>query len=157
MSDSNTDTLDPAEAEAFRQRCVEFLKANATGLPAYDSAARGAESMAATRAFQKKAADAGLAGLTYDKAYGGAGLSRAHTTIWRDVYAGFPDMTGELTISHGMALPILNQFGSDEQKKTFLPRCISAEDLWCQMFSEPGAGSDVASFRPRLFAMVILG
>ena len=92
MSDSNTDTLDPSQAEAFRQSCVEFLEANATGLPAYDSAARGAASMAATRAFQKKAVEAGLAGLTYDKAYGGAGLTKAHTTIWRDVYAGFPDI-----------------------------------------------------------------
>ena len=64
-------------------------------------------------------------------------------------YAHFPDCTGELTISHGMCMPILNDFGSDELKRQFMPRGISGEDIWCQMFSEPGAGSDVASLQTR--------
>ena len=149
MSDAETESLDPAEAEAFRERCIEFLDTNATGLPAYDPETRGTETMAATRSFQKKVAEAGLAGLEYDKVYGGAGLTRGHLRIWRDVYARYPDMTSELTISHGMALPVLNQFGSEEQKKRFMPRNISVEDLWCQMFSEPGAGSDVASLQTK--------
>ncbi len=149
MSETDNTTLDPAEAEAFRQRCTEFLNANATGMPEFRQETRGAETMAATRAFQKKAAEAGLAGLQYDPAYGGAGLTKAHQNIWRDLYARYPDMTGELTISHGMALPILNQFGTEEQKRQFMPRAISAEDVWCQMFSEPGAGSDVASLQTK--------
>ena len=58
-------------------------------------------------------------------------------------------MTGELVISHGMCLPVLNEFGTDEQKRTYLPDNIAARTVWCQMFSEPGAGSDVASLQTK--------
>ena len=58
-------------------------------------------------------------------------------------------MAGELVISHGMCLPMLNEFGTEEQKRRFLPDNISGRTLWCQMFSEPGAGSDVASLQTR--------
>ena len=58
-------------------------------------------------------------------------------------------MAGELVISHGMCLPVLNEFGTDEQKRTFMPDNIAARTVWCQMFSEPGAGSDVASLQTR--------
>ena len=58
-------------------------------------------------------------------------------------------MTGELVISHGMCLPVLNEFGTDEQKSRLMPDNIAARTVWCQMFSEPGAGSDVASLQTR--------
>ncbi|MEL7207120.1 MAG: acyl-CoA dehydrogenase family protein, partial [Actinomycetota bacterium] len=69
--------------------------------------------------------------------------------IWREEYADFANMTVQLTITHGMVLPMLAEFGSDEQKAQFLAKNISAEEIWCQMFSEPGAGSDVASLQTR--------
>ena len=56
-------------------------------------------------------------------------------------------MDAEFVISHGMCLPVLNDFGTNEQKTEFMPRMITGEHMWCQMFSEPGAGSDVASLR----------
>ena len=147
---SDTDTLTSAEADAFRQRCREFLQQHATGI---SSAARGddrgASMMAAAKKFQQELASAGLAGMIYDSQYGGAGLSRAHERIWREEYANFPDMTSELTISHGMCLPVLNQFGTEAQKKQFLADNIAARTVWCQMFSEPGAGSDVASLQTK--------
>jgi alkylation response protein AidB-like acyl-CoA dehydrogenase len=58
-------------------------------------------------------------------------------------------MAAELIISHGMCLPVLNEFGTDEQKRRFMPDNIAGRTLWCQMFSEPGAGSDVASLQTR--------
>jgi len=147
---SDTDTLSAAEAEAFRQKCRGFLEQHAVGIStALRGDDRGASMMAAAKKFQKALADAGLAGIVYDKEFGGAGLSRAHERIWREEYARFPDMTGELTISHGMCLPVLNQFGTEAQKKRFLPQNISGETVWCQMFSEPGAGSDVASLQTK--------
>ena len=94
-------------------------------------------------------AEAGLAGLTYPKEYGGAGLTKEHETIWREVYSDYPDMTTQLTISHGMCLPMLSEFGSEAQKETYLADNIAARTVWCQMFSEPGAGSDVASLQTR--------
>jgi alkylation response protein AidB-like acyl-CoA dehydrogenase len=133
--------LTAEEAEAFRDRCREFLAAH--------TAVKGRRDMAAAREFQGKLAEAGLAGLAYPKEYGGAGLTLEHERIYRQVAQDFPAMTGELVISHGMCLPVLNEFGTDEQKRRFMPDNIAARTVWCQMFSEPGAGSDVASLQTR--------
>jgi len=138
---SDTASLTTADAEAFRERCREFLSEHAKPGARRD--------LAAARAFQAALADAGLAGLTYDTAYGGAGLTLEHERIYRQVAQEFPAMTGELVISHGMCLPVLNEFGTDEQKSRFMPDNIAARSVWCQMFSEPGAGSDVASLQTR--------
>ena len=138
---SDTASLTTADAEAFRERCRQFLREHAKPGARRD--------LAAARAFQAALADAGLAGLTYDTAYGGAGLTLEHERIYRQVAQEFPAMTGELVISHGMCLPVLNEFGTDEQKSRFMPDNIAARTVWCQMFSEPGAGSDVASLQTR--------
>ena len=138
---SDTASLTTADAEAFRERCREFLREHAKPGARRD--------LAAARAFQAALSDAGLAGLTYDTAYGGAGLTLEHERIYRQVAQEFPAMTGELVISHGMCLPVLNEFGTDEQKSRFMPDNIAARTVWCQMFSEPGAGSDVASLQTR--------
>lgn len=143
MSTAIDETLSPAEADAFRAKVREFLSKHATG------SERGVNSIATGREFQQKLAEAGLAGLTYAKEYGGAGLTKAHERIYREEYAKFPDMTFELVISHGMCLPVLNQFGTEEQKKQFMPDNIAGRTMWCQMFSEPGAGSDVASLQTK--------
>jgi alkylation response protein AidB-like acyl-CoA dehydrogenase len=143
-------SLSPAEAESFRDRCREFLDRHATGVHVDgDSDARGERRLRIAQQFQQALARAGLAGLTYPVAYGGAGLTDAHERIWREEYGTYPNMTVELTISHGMCLPMLAEYGTDAQKRNWLARNISAEDVWCQMFSEPGAGSDVASLQTR--------
>ena len=139
-----TDTpaaLTADEAEAFRERCRAFLT---------EHAKPGARrNLAAAKEFQAALAEAGLAGLIYPTEYGGAGLTLEHERIWRQVSQEFPQMAGELVISHGMCLPVLDEFGTDEQKRTYMPDNISATTLWCQMFSEPGAGSDVASLQTK--------
>ena len=144
--------LSPAEEAAFRERCRAFLDEHATGVGGGRAASgedRGAGLMATAKKFQGALAEAGLAGLVYPKEYGGAGLTRAHDRIWREEYRNYPDMTSELTISHGMCLPVLNDFGTPEQKAQFLGDNIAARTVWCQMFSEPGAGSDVASLQTK--------
>ncbi len=146
MSTATEEALSPVEADEFRAKVHAFLKENAVGI---DGAGRGTTSIQAGREFQAKLAAAGLAGIVYPKELGGAGLTRAHERIYREEYAKFPDMTYELVISHGMCLPVLNQFGTDEQKKQFMPDNIAARTMWCQMFSEPGAGSDVASLQTK--------
>ncbi len=140
----------PTETEAeFRARCRAFLEEHDTGLSYELPDPRGANELDACKAFQQKVADAGLAGITLPKEYGGLGYPKAYDRIWREEYAQFPDMTTQLTISHGMALPMLAEYGSDEQKAQFLADNIAAKTVWCQMFSEPGAGSDVASLQMR--------
>ena len=95
------------------------------------------------------AAGAGLAGVAYDEAYGSGGLSQAHDKIWREAQGNYTMMSGAFIISHGMCLPMVAEYGSEEIKKRYLPDNISGKTLWCQMFSEPGAGSDLASLQTK--------
>ncbi len=129
--------LSADDATAFAEKCRAFLSEH-TG---------GGRSIEAAKEFLAAAVDADLGGLVYPSEFGGAGLSRAHEKIWRAEKAKFPLVDTEFIISHGMCLPVLNDFGTDEQKKQFMPSNISGEHMWCQMFSEPNAGSDVASLR----------
>jgi alkylation response protein AidB-like acyl-CoA dehydrogenase len=134
-------TLSPEESQQFATRVRDFLSANTTSGKGRD--------LEAARAFQGRLAEAGLAGIPFPAEYGGAGLTLEHERIYRQVAQEFPQMTGELVISHGMCLPVLNEFGTDEQKRRFMPDNIAARTVWCQMFSEPGAGSDVASLQTK--------
>ena len=144
------DVLAPEEDGAFRARCRAFLDEHAIGI-SLDGRPdpRGEQRLRAAQRFQKALAGAGLAGLTYPVEYGGAGLTKAHEKVWRDEYSAYPNMTYDLLISHGMCLPMMAEYGTHSQKSAHLARIISGEDVWCQMFSEPGAGSDVASLQTR--------
>ncbi|MEM7326612.1 MAG: acyl-CoA dehydrogenase family protein [Actinomycetota bacterium] len=143
-------TAAPAETEDdFRARCQAFLTEHATGAVFEQPDPRSANELAASKAFMQKVADANLAGITYPVEYGGLGLPKSYERIWREEYAKHHDMTGQLTISHGMCVPMLAEYGSHEQKAAYLPDAIAARTVWCQMFSEPGAGSDVASLQTK--------
>ncbi|MFV0259792.1 MAG: acyl-CoA dehydrogenase family protein [Acidimicrobiales bacterium] len=131
--------LSTSEAEEFRTKVREFLADNTAPNADYPT----------QKGFQEALSEAGLAGIVYDEAFGGAGLTKAHDRIFREESARFPTMNNEFIISHGMCLPVLNDFGTDEQRKTYMPDNIAGRTLWCQMFSEPGAGSDVASLQTK--------
>ncbi|MGD9998735.1 MAG: acyl-CoA dehydrogenase family protein [Ilumatobacteraceae bacterium] len=136
-----TASLSAEERTAFVARCREVLTvATQPGVP---------DTMDEAKAFQGRLVEAGLAGLAYASEYGGAGLTQEHERIYREVAQEFPPMANKLVISHGMCLPVLNEFGTDVQKRQFMPDNIAARTVWCQMFSEPGAGSDVASLQTR--------
>jgi alkylation response protein AidB-like acyl-CoA dehydrogenase len=139
---SDAPSLTEQETEEFRRRCVDFLEANAP-------TTRKAATLDEQRAFLAAATEAGLAGIPYAAEYGGAGLTLAHDKIWREVRGNYGFMESEFIISHGMCLPMLNEYGTHEQKAAFLADNISGRTMWCQMFSEPGAGSDVASLQTR--------
>ncbi len=147
MTDTETE-LSPTEQAEFEARCRAFLDEHATGIDVGDDP-RSEKELDANKQFQQRLAEAGLAGMTYPTEYGGAGLTKAHERIWRSVYAEYPAMTDQLTISHGMCVPMLAEFGTEEQKRAFLPDAIAGRTVWCQMFSEPGAGSDVASLQSK--------
>ena len=141
MTDQATDQLDQADADAFRAKCRAFLEANhrAAGQIDYEW----------NREFLARSAEAGLVGITYPSEFGGAGLTAAHDKIWREEKAAYAPQDSEFIISHGMCLPMVNEFGTDEQRKAYMPDMIAGRTLWCQMFSEPGAGSDVASLQSK--------
>lgn len=137
------------DLDEFRQRCVEFLKEHGQGKKITEADPRDEIVVAHHREFLAKMHKAGFTGLQYPVEFGGQGLSQKHERIWREEYGKHSDQTSSYVISQGMCLPIMNQFGTEEQKRTYMPAMISGEDMWCQMFSEPDAGSDVASLQTK--------
>ena len=99
------------------------------------------------QAWQKSAYDAGLVGCDYPKAVGGGGRKDcqriANEEMQRIGTPFFPNVIGL-----GMAAPTIFFHGSDELKKQVLPKLFSGEEIWCQGFSEPGAGSDLRDRHP---------
>ncbi len=142
----------PEEAE-FRAQVRAWLDANAQ-LRDPDETGGGAlgeridpATLAACKAWQKKKFDAGWACLRWPKVYGGRGATAMQSVIWGQEerrYKTPPDIFG---IGIGMAGPTLMAHASEEQKRTWLPKMASGEEIWCQLFSEPSAGSDLAGLR----------
>ena len=148
---SNETELGGAEVADFRRRVAEFLEANCSraGDRSGIVGDEDPEGVATAKAFQRAMVDAGLAGLTFPTEFGGAGLTSRHQEQFNREVQGWYLPNMPLSISHGMCLPMLNQFGTPEQKARFMPDNISGATIWCQMFSEPGAGSDVAGLSTR--------
>ncbi len=97
------------------------------------------------RAWQQTRYKAGMAGFTYPEKYGGQGGPAWQEQIYNEEAANYGSSSGFVSATIAMLGPTLMAFGTEEQKRTLIPRLLSAEDAWCQLFSEPGAGSDLAS------------
>ena len=95
--------------------------------------------------------DRGLAWLHYPKGYGGLGLTLKDQQLAQSrlVVAGAPISGVKNPIGYGMCAPTIISHGTDEQKERYLRPLFTAEEIWCQLFSEPGSGSDVASLSTR--------
>ncbi|MDE0803335.1 MAG: acyl-CoA dehydrogenase family protein [Acidimicrobiales bacterium] len=95
--------------------------------------------------------DAGLAWVHYDEGFGGLGLAAKHqkTINERISAAGGPMAQAFNPIGHGMSAPTIYTHGSEDQKRRYLRPLFTGEEIWCQLFSEPGAGSDVAGLSSR--------
>jgi alkylation response protein AidB-like acyl-CoA dehydrogenase len=100
-------------------------------------------------AFQRALHDAGLAGLTVPREYGGQGLGRRYQEIFNEEAVDYYLPIGLFTITLGMCVPVLLEHGTEEQRRRHIPAMLRGEQIWCQMFSEPNAGSDVASLQMR--------
>jgi alkylation response protein AidB-like acyl-CoA dehydrogenase len=139
-------TQSPAE-EAFRYRAREWLAANK---PATPRPTDPAESGAFDRAWQRKLFDGGFAGINWPKEYGGAGLDLFQQVIWyEEIARAHAPWLNSLSITINHAGPTLIQRGSEAQKAKHLEKMLSGEEVWCQGFSEPGAGSDLAALQTR--------
>jgi alkylation response protein AidB-like acyl-CoA dehydrogenase len=99
------------------------------------------------REWSRKLSDAGYAGLTWPAEYGGAGAPYSHQAIFYEEMARAEAPPHIGVIGLGMAGPTISAHGTAEQKSRYLARILSAEEIWCQGFSEPGAGSDLAAVR----------
>ena len=107
------------------------------------------KSLALAREWQKKKFDAGWACLVWPKAYGGQGLGPAENVIFQEEEGPFAELCNLFLIGQGFVAPTLMAYATEAQKQRFLPAIASGESIWCQLFSEPGAGSDLAAVRTR--------
>jgi len=97
--------------------------------------------------------DHGLAAIDYPVAHGGRDLSPDHQQVWREASRGrIPREDAMFGIGVGMAMPTIRDLGSEELKARFLAPGLRGDELWCQMYSEPGSGSDLASLTTRAVA-----
>jgi alkylation response protein AidB-like acyl-CoA dehydrogenase len=142
----------PPEAEEFRAELRAWLERNLTDefrMSNPMGMGGGARSVDLTRAraWGGRLHEGGWACIAWPEEYGGRSASAVQQIVFSDemARAGAPGHPGQLGITH--IGPALIMFGTDEQKARFLPRMLSAQDIWCQGFSEPSAGSDLASLR----------
>lgn len=149
------DTPEEAAYRAVARRWVEanrpdqLLQDFAAAEAIKDRATRNARLVEIARAWQKCKADAGWACLTWPKAYGGAGATPIQRVIWDQEEGKYSVLTHLFTISQGMCGPTVMAYASEAQKRHHLPMIASGEEIWCQLFSEPAAGSDLAGLRTR--------
>jgi alkylation response protein AidB-like acyl-CoA dehydrogenase len=136
----------PPEAEAFRREIRDWLEAN---LPSdWGQTAMAAEERAAfNREWTRKLYDGGWICASWPEDYGGRGLSTMQAVVLNEEFAraGAPvraDFFGDTLVG-----PTILQWGTEEQKRAFLPRILRGEISWCQGFSEPDAGSDLGSLK----------
>ena len=145
--------LSPAE-KAFRDELRAWLKANkpdwADGAEGESLEPEGRRRWLENRvAWQRRLHEAGYLGLNWPKEYGGRGATLMEQLIFSQemVAARAPDPIN--VIGLGMGGPVIIHHGTEEQKRRYLDKILSAEEIWCQGFSEPNAGSDLSALQTR--------
>lgn len=139
------DFNDTPEEAKFREEARAWLAANA---PKHEDHA-GKEFLEAAKAWQQEKYNAGWACLRWPKEYGCRGASAAEAAIFAEEEGRYNLPVGPFTIGQGMAAPTMMAYATEEQKARFLPKLASGEEIWCQLFSEPAGGSDLAALRTR--------
>src|ERR671937_247445 len=127
---------DSPDEAAFRAEVRKWLAQNLPGEPGLE--------------WSRKLYDAGYAGMTWPEEYGGHGAPYSHQAIQLEEFARHEAPQHMNVIALGMAGPTIMAHGSEEQKERYLHKMLTAEEIWCQGFSEPGAGSDLAAVRTRI-------
>ena len=144
------DLNDTPELAAFRSDVRSWLDANAARRTnKLFLGMEGEQAFLEAKDWYKKKADAGFACLTWAREYGGAGLSSLHEVVWSQEVENYATRDAHFVIGIGNCGPAIMHFATEQAKRELLPRMASAEDVWCQLFSEPSAGSDVAGLRTR--------
>ena len=139
--------------ERFRQEVADWLSANLCGEfePLRFRGGPGDEHMfpEERKAWERKLAEGGWTCVGWAPEHGGRGLSISQQVIFHEEYAraGGPGRMGH--IGEGLAGPTIAAFGTVEQQQRFLPGIVNGTSFWCQGYSEPGAGSDLANVKTR--------
>ena len=146
----------PQEA-AFRAEARKWIDANApkefeaelTKSSLGRIKLKKADIVEVAKAWQKKKSDGGWVCLHWPKEYGGRGATPVERVIWQQEEGVYFKLTSPFQIGEGMCGPTVMAYGSEADKRRYLPKIASGEEIWCQLFSEPAGGSDVAGLRTR--------
>jgi alkylation response protein AidB-like acyl-CoA dehydrogenase len=143
-----------AEDAAFRAEARAWLDANAGGGRNLSPFARpgaydDADWLASAKRWQAVLAEHRWAGVAWPEEYGGRGGTAAQAGIFNEEAGRAGVSTGVFAVGIAMAGPTIIAHGSEEQKRRYLPPMLRGDEVWCQLFSEPGAGSDLAGLSTR--------
>ena len=148
---------DTAEEAAFRAEARAWLEANAIPKGHPDDFSAGVWTNAygedvyvkRCREWQGRLAEGGFAGITWPTAFGGRGGRPIEAAIFNQEQSAFGVSNGVFAIAIGMVGPTILAHGTDDQRHRYLPAMLRGDEVWCQLFSEPEAGSDLASLATR--------
>lgn len=142
------DLADSPEEAEFRTRVRAWLAESLPDLP-WPEPVELADKLPFWRQWQRMLFDGGYAGMSWPREYGGQGADAKIRAVYTDEAdrAGAPERLN--TVGEDFAGPTIIAFGTDEQKERFLRPILTGDELWCQLFSEPESGSDLASLRTR--------
>lgn len=151
------DFSDSASEAGFREEVRAFIAENAPHHLADDLQKSGFgntntgeyDTLEEAKKWQKKKADAGWACLLWPTEYGGRGASPIENVIWAQEEGLYSRLSGTFIIGQGMCAPTMMAYAQDAHKTRYLPKLASGEEIWCQLFSEPHGGSDLAGLRTR--------
>lgn len=147
------DFNDTAEEAAFRQKAKDFLAGHVQSrdkdTETLQKRLSDKDYMLAAKAYQKAKAENGFAGITWPKDQGGQGLAPIFSVIFGQEEGKFDAPAGPFTIGLGMCIPTMIAFATDAQKQRHVAPALRGEEIWCQLFSEPSAGSDVAGLKTK--------
>ena len=142
----------PQEAQ-FRREAHAWLEANAERRTyageTWKARYGEADGLARAKAWQAKKHAAGLAAITWAPEYGGRGGTPIQQVVYNQEEARFLVPRGYFEIGLGMCIPTLHAYATEAQKQRYTPKALAGEEIWCQLFSEPAAGSDLAGLRTR--------
>ncbi len=153
--------VEDAAAESWRRQVVAFLDAHAdrrggvddwSTSPVQEDPAGEAEYFARCRAWQATVYDGGFAGITWPEAHGGRGGAPWQQAIYREEEARYDVSSGFIASTIALAGAALMTHGRTDQQARYLRPLLRADEIWCQLFSEPDAGSDLANLGTRAVA-----
>ena len=147
------DFNDTKEEADFRLEVKSWLKENASKGEKvggrYDAIDVQEDALSRARDWQAKKAEAGYAAITWPKEFGGLGGTAIQSVIYSQEEAKYNVPTGFFEIGLGMCIPTMMAWATKEQNERFVKPALYGEEVWCQLFSEPSAGSDVAGVRTK--------
>ncbi len=144
---------DTPEEAVYRAKARAFLDANAKRevgvVQGYRAGHDKPDALKCAKDWQARKAAAGYAGITLPKEWGGQAGTAIEQVIFNQEEANYDVPRGFFTIGIGMCLPTIGTWGTQAQRDSHIPKMLTAEEVWCQLFSEPAGGSDLAALRTR--------